>query len=46
MADTQIIQPLHLLNHSGKRPEGTTGTIFLAGILLGGGYLLYRHYLP
>jgi hypothetical protein len=25
-----------------QRPEGITGTIFMAGILLGGGYLLYQ----
>ena len=25
-----------------KRPEGTTGTIFLAGFTGGGGYLLYK----
>lgn len=28
-----------------KRPEGITGTLFLAGILAGGGYLLYK-FLP
>jgi predicted nucleic acid-binding Zn-ribbon protein len=25
-----------------QRPEGTTGMIFMAGILMGGGYLLYK----
>ncbi len=25
-----------------KRPEGMTGTIFLAGLLVGGGYILYK----
>ena len=25
-----------------EKPEGVTGLIFMAGILLGGGYLLYK----
>lgn len=38
MTDLQPIKPKSFF----ERPEGVTGTIFLAGIVLGGGYLLYK----
>ncbi|MCC7467419.1 MAG: hypothetical protein IT261_14155, partial [Saprospiraceae bacterium] len=38
MTDMQPIKPKNFW----ERPEGVTGGIFMAAILLGGGYLLYK----
>ena len=42
MADTPFNSAPMTPKSFWKRPEGTTGTLFLAGILLGGGYLLFK----
>ncbi|MBL7807218.1 MAG: hypothetical protein JNN28_05375, partial [Saprospiraceae bacterium] len=38
MTDMQPLKPKNFW----ERPEGVTGGIFMAAILLGGGYLLYQ----